>query len=328
MGLLPGQSPPETAESILKKVYEPVRNSSNGFPNSQPPYNIEYGNWYKTIPYGFRICTTPATEYPKSLKSAASAISKAITKSGDDVDLSFFFPVNPESINISTPFAVQVTPTLGGIVEEHSGAVFYNITISGTTGVIPEIDPLTGIPRSPNELRSMASGDGLIPSNALGGFGASTINAINSVVSKFTGVDSKLVDGTRNQVSGYTAFHVLYKFIWLYHYGKANGAGYELRFVNYKDNNQYNIVVQNFQLSRDKSRPHLYQYTIQMKGWKLDNNSVNKSFTKDPKKRLEELGLGEGPSFKAKLFRVINTTKSTLNAAAGLLNTAAQDLVF
>jgi hypothetical protein len=44
--------------------------------------------------------------------------------------------------------------------------------------------------------------------------------------------------------------------------------------------------------------------------------------------RLKSLGLDEGPSVKAIAFRAINNTKTVLNNAAGLLNAAAQDLVF
>lgn len=317
-------------DQLLENVYGSTRDNEADQRGTRPPYNIRYGSWYKTIPYGFRILTPDVGDMTK-LAAGFAKYSGVTPKPRPMAKLKFFFPVNPESITINTPFAVQVTPTLGGIVEEHSGAVFYNISISGSTGVIPEIDYETGGPRALNELRSTAVGEGLISPGILGGFGKGTINAINSAVSKFTGVDSKLVDGKRDRKSGYTAFHVLYKFIWLYHHGKAKGSQQELLFVNYKDNNQYKVVVQNFQLSRDKSRPHLYQYTIQMKGWKLETDAgelKDQPVTLDPKKRLAELGLDEGPSIKAMAFRVINTTKSTLNTARGLLNTAAQDLAF
>lgn len=309
----------DPAAEMLEGIYKPTRSATKKSSGDRPPYMIEYGNWYKTIPYGFRIEPPPFDLNAWLASVGPSAL-------GNFSTTSFFFPVNPESISISTPYAVQVTPTMGGIVEEHSGAVFYNITISGTTGVIPEIDFLQGTHRSPDEVRTMATDKPLIKSGFLGGFGSGTINAINSAVSKITGVESKLVDGSVTQKTGYTAFHVLYKFIWLYHHGKANGIPFKLIFANYKDNNQYNVIVQNFQLSRDKNRPHLYQYTIQMKAWNLSNNTSEQKF--ESSQRLADLGLDSGPSFKAKMFRVINTTKSTLNAAAGLLNTAAQDLAF
>jgi hypothetical protein len=95
--------------------------------------------------------------------------------------------------------------------------------------------------------------------------------------------------------------------------------------MNYKDNNMYDCVVTNFGLTRDKSRPHLYQYSISLKAWRL--KTVDGPVPASDPNRLANLGLDETPSLKASLFRVITETKTALNAAANLLNTAAQDLV-
>lgn len=294
-------SPSLPADSIANDAGIPIG-------NPRQPYTIQYGNWYKSIPYAMRVVSTDP---------------------GADINevAVFFFPVNPESINISTPFASVITPTLGGIVQEHSGPVFYNITISGTTGVLPGINYNDGNALSPDEDgRPLAAQEGLISPNALGGFGANTINAINSIVSTITGVSSPVVDGSRNKKSGYTAFHVLYKFLWWYHFAKSQGGQQQLKFVNYKDNNQYDIAIQNFALTRDKTSPHLYRYSIQIKAWNLEESDKFPSLSADDlAAQLKALGLDEGPSAKAELFRVINDTKSVLNGAAGLLNAGASD---
>lgn len=327
MGVIPpkplkGTFAPQNAEDIFNNI---VKNLPSDVKKDNPrvstPYQIVYQNWYKSIPYALRI--DPGEELASKKVGALSilkAISPKLPKS--DKPIMYFFPVNPESVSISTPYAVNITPTLGGIVEEHSGAVFYNITISGTTGVLPELDFSTGIPRSPEkELRPTSAKDGF----SLGGFAGGTIAAVNSIVSTIVGTSSKMVDGTRNVKSGYTAYHVLYKYIWLYHFTKANGVEHNLKFINFKDNNQYNVAVQNFQLNRDKSRPHLYQYTITMKAWNLKTMDGVASFG-DPADRVANLGLNTDPSLKAKMFRVINQTKSVLSSAAGVLEAAAQDL--
>lgn len=296
------------------------------------PYSIKADNWWRTVPYGFRIIQpTKSIEISSLSDIARSSIDMGVlpdVRGGSA--MVFYFPVNPESINISTPYAVQVTPTLGGIVEEHSGAVFYNITLSGTTGILPSIDYTSGSPRNDSkELRNLVYEPSDLSKNInkyTGGFLSNTINTVNSAVSKIFGTSDKTVDSARSVNSGYTSFHVLYKFLWLYHDSKSKGSQKVLQFVNFKDNNQYNVVVQNFQLTRDKSRPHLYQYSIQLKGWSLDDQRVDAKF--DQGDRLKNLGLDEGPSFKAQAFRVINTTKSTLNAAKNILNTAAQDAAF
>ena len=200
--------------------------------------------------------------------------------------------------------------------------MFYNITLSGTTGVIPAIDFNFGTFKSADTLRPTVSDGGAINPEILGGFGQNTINAINNIVSAITGVSSVMVNSASNASSGYTAFHVLYRFLWWYHTAKANGSNQQLRFVNYKDNNQYDCVVQNFALTRDKSAPHQYRYSIQLKGW---NVATADTGAPNSQPSLTDLGLDEGPSVKAQLFRAIVETKTVLNGAAGLLNAGASD---
>lgn len=316
---------PQKPEELFDKIYEKLPSDvKTSHPRQTTPYQIVYQNWYKTIPYALRI--DKGQKLSSSKKGNLNVLDK-ISSNKDDAPLMYFFPINPESVSINTPYAVNVTPTLGGIVEEHSGAVFYNITITGTTGVLPELNYTTGVPVPPNKLRPEAAEDGLIPAGALGGFGSSLISSVNSIVSTFTGTSSKMVDGKRNTKSGYTAYHVLYKYIWLYHFTKANGVAHNLKFINFKDNNQYNVAVQNFQLTRDKSRPHLYQYSIVMRAWNLQTMDGVASFG-NPEARLKELGLDTGPSLKAKMKRVIEDTKSILTTAQGIMNAAAQDAAF
>lgn len=312
------QKPEDIFDQIHSKLPSDVKKNN---PRVSTPYQIVYQNWYKTIPYALRIEKGEVLETFKvgNLKMLASM------DLAPSNPIMYFFPINPESVSIGTPYAVNITPTLGGVVEEHSGAVFYNITISGTTGVLPETDFSSGVPRNAQDLRPTAAKDGLIPDGALGGFGAGAIASVNSIVSTLMGTSSKMVDGKRNVKSGYTAYHVLYKYIWLYHFTKANGAKHNLKFINFKDNNQYNVAVQNFQLTRDKGRPHLYQYTITMRAWNLKTMDGQATFG-DPADRVKALGLDTSPCLKAKMFRVVNQTKSALSSAAGLLNAAAQDL--
>lgn len=309
-----GTFPKQTAEQIFDNIFSAVPSEvKTENPRHLTPYQIQYSNWYKSIPYALRIV---------EIAGQGGQYGPVQDKS-----MRFFFPVNPESITINTPYAVVVTPTVGGVVQEHSGAVFYNISISGTTGVIPEIDYSTGVPRAADsELRPLADGGSFINPNVAGGFGQNIINTVNSAVSAITGTSSKMVEASSYRKSGYTAYHVLYKFIWLYNFAKANGAKYQLRFINYKDNNQYDCVVTNFNLSRDKSRPHLYQYSIQLKAWKLSAADQQPNFSLAD--RLKNLGLDEKPSVKALAFRTINNSKTVLNGAAGLLNAGAQDLAF
>jgi hypothetical protein len=49
----------------------------------------------------------------------------------------YTFPIPPEGISFGIPFAINVQPTQGGIVEEHNGAPFRIIQMRGTTGFLP-----------------------------------------------------------------------------------------------------------------------------------------------------------------------------------------------
>jgi hypothetical protein len=49
----------------------------------------------------------------------------------------YTLPLPPESMTITTPFAIAKTHTLNGVVEEHNGVTHQLISFNGTTGVLP-----------------------------------------------------------------------------------------------------------------------------------------------------------------------------------------------
>src|ERR1700677_2243202 len=52
-----------------------------------------------------------------------------------DIVSSYKFPLNPEAVQITTPYAINLTITSDGAFEEHNGTPIKNIIISGTTGI-------------------------------------------------------------------------------------------------------------------------------------------------------------------------------------------------
>lgn len=91
-------------------------------------------NWKLSLPYSFKI------------ESAGSAIPGGITpKSGGFLSAvgdffkgglfdEFVLPINPEELKQSEPFAILISPTQRGVISEHNGIVFKDLSISGTTG--------------------------------------------------------------------------------------------------------------------------------------------------------------------------------------------------
>ena len=97
-----------------------------------------------------------------------------------------------------------------------------------------------------------------------------------------------------------------------------------LLFLNYKDNNQYSVVIQNFVLERSAENPMLYNYRIAMRGYNLstigkvgDNSYLTN--------RLAALGLGEDkPSLAARFKNGVKGGRATLNNLKGALGSAGR----
>lgn len=174
-------------------------------------------NWYKSLPYAF--------------ETNIAGVSERI-----------YLPINPSNLTISTHYATTIITTLGGTVEEHSDQRYFDISISGTTGIGPKYTPpaanltqlssdlnkqvsaiLGKTPKlvSPNTTSRSFYGDtSFISGGALGGFFADKIakvnkiaNSIKDVVSSVTGKPVKPHEsGITLSSTGYYAFHKLYLF--------------------------------------------------------------------------------------------------------------------
>lgn len=183
-------------------------------------------------------------------------------------------PINPEAIRINTPFAINFSPTMSGIIEQHAGMVTSNIAISGTTGVLPI-------------RKTIESGWGLL--DTAGGqlattFFGSTIAAGQSLANNISRVldsDSSPIIITDKEIlpgffrkgfieeSGYSHFINLRNFLESYvTYKKRSDAGkVRLGFVMWKDDLVYLVTPQMFSLKRSADSPYEYQYDLQMLGW-------------------------------------------------------------
>ena len=245
-------------------------------------YTVEPTNWYKSLPYGFSF-----------FNRVASGVNTSI----------FYLPILPSNINVTTQFATNIITTLYGVVEEHSEVRYYDIDISGTTGIAPRwIDE-----RKKGNADTDVTSDGRSEfSNSgvdLGGFLPEITNTINQVKDAYTDITNSLGDGVKMKSgvaatsSGYAAFHNFYRFLLQY---KKDAAGvsalggtqrktHPLQFLNYKDGVQYDVVIQSFTLNRNADNPMLYNYSIKMRGYNLRN--VNDS--PSDLSQLSKLGLGD-----------------------------------
>lgn len=269
-------------------------------------------NWYAAMPYGFQFFSRDK-------------------KKGHKPE-TIYLPISPSNLNIVTHYATNVITTLYGTVEEHSEQRYFDITIEGTTGIAPryvqvrDVEYAEGFGGKFQRGRLTANIESTIPS--LGGFFSKTIGRINNVISKA----NDLLGGEENSTgvdinrTGYVAFHNLYKFFLKY---KRDAAGIDsnrsrsqhpLWFVNYKDNNRYKCSIQRFILKRSASDPMLYNYSIVLRAYEVQN--VSDKVTGVFAARIRDLGLNgvDDSSIFSTVKDISNTSKGIIGSLAGGIN--------
>lgn len=289
-------------------------------------YTPVEGNWFTAKPYGFRFTD----------------------KNGKSTTI--FLPIGPSNLTISTSFATNVVSTLYGVVEEHSPIRFYDISIEGTTGMAPKyVDPVAnnGIPK-PQLGRSTFKVNQTIDAKLAKGFFSSGIaaqtagkakNIVNDTKALF-GQTDEMISGLYVDQTGYIAFHNLYRFLLKYKKDasgsdsatkgvtrgedKDGNSEHPLIFFNYKDCNQYNVVIRSFVLRRDKEDPMLYNYSINMRGYALSAHpdATRGIATKTDQDMLVDLGLDgvDGSTYLGKAKQNAASAKNILGSVASGIN--------
>ena len=292
---------------IVGKIKPSGAQPQLGFPDSGsgelPGYKVIKSNWYTAKPYGFKF--TPRT-------------GKAMT---------MFLPIAPSNLTISTGFATNVIPTLYGTVEEHSPVRYYDIVIEGTTGMAPKFVDIDqkeqNLGRSTFPVAQSLAG-------AAGGFFSKTLSLVDQIrntASDLINGAPKAKTGVYVNQTGYAAFHNLYRFLLKYKQDCASDPNsttprqqHPLVFFNYKDNNQYDVVVKNFTLRRSADNPMLYFYSITLHAHNLRSISDEaKDLTAD---RLKALGLDgvDGSSLLGKIKGTSDKVKGILGPLGAGIN--------
>lgn len=268
-----------------------------------PGYKVIKSNWFAAKPYGFKF-------NPRTGKS-----------------LTMFLPISPSNLQISTGFATNAIATLYGTVEEHSPVRYYDITIEGTTGMAPRF---VDVGQTEQNMGRTTFPVAQSLAGAAGGFFSKTL----SVLDKLRNTASELINGPQTpstgiyvDQTGYAAFHNLYRFLLKYKQDVSSDANsaqareqHPLTFFNYKDNNQYDVVVRGFTLRKSADNPMLYNYSIQLRGYNLRSVSDDaKDLTAD---RLKLLGLDgvDGSSLLGKIKGTSNKVKGILGPLGAGIN--------
>lgn len=309
------------SQDILTSNTSTLKNeqASNGIFANQD-YNPIQGNWFTAKPYGFKF-----------------------TDKNNKVT-TMFLPISPGNLTINTNFATNMVSTLYGTVEEHSPVRYYDISIEGTTGMAPKyVDPVTGGLPQAKLGRSTFTVKQTLGPQLLGGFFSQTLGKLEKIVSDtkaLFGKPPEVSPGVYVDQSGYIAFHNLYRFLLQY---KKDASGVDpgtkgkvrpedahrnsihpLIFFNYKDCNQYKVVIRSFTLRRDKEDPMLYNYSITMRGYDLSdiNDTASGRAAKTNEDMLGELGLNgvDGSTYLGTAKKSAVSAKNILGSVASGIN--------
>ena len=297
-----------------------TQNSQTGIPSlatfrgsvDSTPYDVSNvtQNWYQALPYGFRFFPRNSTQ--------------------NSTPFTFYLPISPSDITVVTHFATNVIPTLYGTVEEHSEQRYYDITITGTTGIAPKY---VNVSPAVSDISNGRAGQdisilGAIGPQLAGGFFAKTLGQVNNILNKVVDTAASVIPGIKTETagvdlksSGYVAFHRFYKFLLAYKRdvsgltSQGNFNVHPLKFINYKDHCMYDCAIQRFSLSRNAKDPLLYNYNIVMRAYNLQDLTGNLTFRKTAS-TLDALGLnGKSSSVFSKVKGLINGAKSAVGGA-------------
>lgn len=269
----------------------------------------------------------------------------------------FNLPISPSNISITTHFATNIVTTMYGTVEEHSEQRYFDISIAGTTGMSPthttyiklsdisyaKIEPLDAkgnaiLNQASNRTKQRASysAASIISTAAdTSGFLRRTANIAETIATQakdLFGAPKPIGISTENANTGYMAFHNFYRYLLKYKKYTASRSPeqskslHPLTFVNWKDGNQYDVVISNFQLMREANNPMLYNYNISMRAYNLRQAGSGLGVVDAAQTDLiESLGLnGVKGSAKAWLARKARNARNAAYAAIALTKVAGQ----
>lgn len=215
--------------------------------------SIEPAKWNKGFPYQLRIVKLDGGVY--RVANTPGAV--------------FTLPIPPESLSVSTPFAINTSITMGGTIEEHNGAPIRMISLSGTFGVAP----------------GRGAGATVKSLNFTEAVFAGTISAFadtKSAVSKFSSnpgptfnihKESEFKDlSDQGKLTGYYQAQVIQGFLESYAELKKSAAKdarlYRLAWCSWKDDAVYLVAPNSYEVRRSAMNPFEYLYSLSLKATK------------------------------------------------------------
>jgi len=311
----------DTVQKSVKRAKEPWMNLESAKDPFFPALNIDGSRWNRLCPY--RLLVIDVSQGNRIVNGKSSIAVQITQTAGQDYIMTqvpinktweYNFPITPQSISITDQFAINTTATMRGVVEEHNGVKFKNITMSGTTGILPFKPTIAGVPKQPSILGSVFG-------NTLESF---------SRVAKQAGKTAKAFTGEGNSTvakppsddltsTGYYQALLLSQFLERYATAKKDPSNKSWRLVLdiQKENQSFIVTPVGFSLQKSQQAPMEYLWNLQLKAWKRIDLEGPVGDVQKP--------LTLSPNVLQKINATIRETRRTLSASINLVKAVRAD---
>lgn len=188
--------------------------------------------------------------------------------------LVFTLPINPDTYTSSMPFAINVSATLGGVVEQHGGSPFRLINFGGTFGVVS--DRPTAETLQAGKLNDVG---GIFAGTLQAASNAATVATSLGAGQRFTSNLSSATPGNADgdileRSTGYYQFRMLQRFFEAYAEAKKSADGSKLRLALFvwKEEAAYLVTPLAFDVTKNAASPHEYRYSLRLQAWRHVNH--------------------------------------------------------
>jgi hypothetical protein len=317
-GLLPWQPvSPEVDAAAATLGYKPVVPQINSFFQPLAPRGEL---WDKLMPY--RLVVVDVSTSPVQVVQGSDPSPVIVEPLGNgtlafskmSLAWEFFLPITPQQLSITDNYSINTSATLRGILEEHSGVRFKNISVQGTFGVWPGRPAIVNPPGTPSVLQSIFGG---------------TIAAAQNVATQFTSIINNITTGSNASKpvtirpggpkddekgfgTGYYQTIMLTQFLEQYAEAKRNpvNAGWRLVFDIPKQNQSFVVTPVGFTWNENVNKPMEIDFSLQFKAWRRID--LNDKLVQAP---LQVTQLSPGI-----LQTILNTIQAAQNTAAAAVN--------
>lgn len=354
MSILPGVpsissilgNPASTSTSATSPLVLPWTTSTFKPTAFFPPIKfIDPDRWNALYPYRFLVMdcskSPPTVVGPNQGNAGSGQGVKTTVNKQSNVDYTISFeplnsqwvfqlPITPEQLNITDQFAITTTATLRGIIEEHNGVRFKNISAVGSFGVWPSRDNIVEPPGSPSILQSLLGNTLTAATNAL----SSVQRLINTVTTGTPSSKPKTHGPTANtsdptsyqgtfgpQSTGYYQALFLQQFLEQYAEAKKRpeNAGWRLIFDIPKQNQSFVVTPLSYTWKQDVNKPMNFNYNLQLKAWRRIDIKENVAPVPTAVPTVS-------PGILQTILNSITAARQTLSSLTGLIGAVESDI--